>query len=63
MVNNLRVRVMVTRVRLPKCCKVSKMKSWPSAPVRANCARGRMMEGWEWMKESAEMISEPPLEG
>ncbi len=58
--NNLRVRVMVTRVKLPKCCKVSKMKSWPSAPVKANWAKGRMIDGWERMKASAEMISDWP---
>ena len=53
-----------TRVKDPKCCRVSKMNNWPRAPVRANWANGVIIDGWVLTKLRAPASSDwPPLEG
>lgn len=53
-----------TRVRLPKCWRVSKMNSWPREPVKANCSNGDTAEGWLRMKDRTFVSSDPkPSEG
>lgn len=44
-VNSFLVTVIMTSVRLPKASSVSKMKSWPRAPVSAYMMSGRRSEG------------------
>ena len=52
-----------TKVREPKCCKVSKMKSCPNAPISANCAKGVMMDGWTNECDSIQKSECPSLVG